>query len=169
MSVVKFSQLSDSARLWIYGCERAFSETETKTLTDQLNAFMEQWTAHKRELTTAWELRYNQFILIGVDEHRMTASGCSIDSLVRSLREFEKHIASVIIGTNSKIFYRNEHQTIHCLERSEFKALVERDIVNEDTIVFNNTLQTLHELRQGKWEVPMKASWHSEVFGRALV
>jgi hypothetical protein len=169
MSVVKFNQLPDSARLWVYACERAFSESEAKMLTDHLNAFMEQWTAHKRELTTAWELRYNQFILIGVDERTMAASGCSIDSLVRSLQEFEKRIASNIVGTNSKVFYRDQNQTIRCVDRSEFGGLVGNDIVNQDTIVFNNTLRTIREVRQGKWEVPMKASWHSEIFGRALV
>lgn len=168
MAVVMFNQLPDSARLWIYGFERTLTESESNQLTAKMNDFMQQWTAHKRELITAWELRYRQFMFIAVDERMMGASGCSIDSLVRYLGEMERRLGVNILNTHSLIFYRNQNQEIKCVDRWEFKKLAEDGSVNEDTIVFNNTLQTVGEIRLEKWEIPMKESWHNQVFGKAF-
>ncbi len=169
MSCVNFEQLPDSARLWIYGAEQPFSHEQADILTQQMDRFMAQWTAHKRELITGWQLKYNRFVMIGVDESQMAASGCSIDSMVHSLQEFERVVGMDIVDSHSKVFYRDQNQEIQCVDRLEFKQLVENGQVDTDTIVFNNTIQTMSELRGDKWEVPMKASWHMEAFGSVLV
>jgi hypothetical protein len=36
--------------------------------------------------------------------------------------------------------------------------------VGEDTVVFNNTIATVGELLAGKWEVPLRESWHAQAF-----
>ena len=33
-----------------------------------------------------------------------------------------------------------------------------------DTIVFDNTIQSVSSLRNGRWELPAKASWHARAF-----
>lgn len=169
MSVVKFSKLPDSARVWVFAAERSFDDAETNLISAIMNNFMQEWTAHKRELTTAWEMRYQQFLFVAVDERMMGASGCSIDSLVRNLSELGKKLNTDLTGAHSKVFYRGRDTQIRCVERIEFRRLAQNGQVDEDTIVFNNTVQTLGEVRLGKWELPMKRSWHFEVFGRVLV
>lgn len=165
MSVVKFDQLSEKARLWIFASERKLTDAEVRNLDDRMQRFMANWTAHKKELITGWKLAYNQFIMLGVDESLMAASGCSIDSLVHHLKEFEQKVACGIVNTHALIFYLDENQTVRCVDRSAFKQLVEADSVNEETIVFNNTIQTIRELRSGKWQVPIRDSWHMQAFG----
>lgn len=103
--------------------------------------------------------------MIAVDESMMAASGCSIDSMVHHLRDFERLINGEIVSTSSKVFYRDREEKIQCLNRAEFKQLVEQGVVDENTTVFNNIIQTLGDLRQGRWEVPMKESWHMDAFG----
>ncbi len=166
MSVVKFTQMPNTARLWIYGCERALSEAEANLLTASMNSFIEQWTAHKRELKAAWELHFQQFVFIAVDEQMMGASGCSIDSLVRHLAELGRKLNIDLVGAHAKVFFRDSNHEIRCVDRSEFKRLVESAALNEDTIVFDNTVATVGLMRAGKWETPMKNSWHIEAFGR---
>ena len=169
MSVVKFSEMPDTARVWIYGSARALSEAEAVLLGDHLAHFIEQWTAHKRELAVAWELRHRQFVFIAVDERMMGASGCSIDSMVRNLSDLGQKMKTDMAGTHLKVFFRAQDGEIQCVDRTEFKQLVRNEQMNEQTIVFDNTVQTVGEIRAGKWEVPFKNSWHFEVFGRALV
>ncbi len=164
MSVVAFEALPDHARLWIYGAEREFSSDEETQLAQQLAVFLAQWTAHKRELQTAFAIRHRRFVLVGVDESQMAASGCSIDALVRYLRQLEQAFGLQMVDTHARVFYRDPNSGIRCLERPEFKQLVEAGRVDENTPVFDNTIQTVGALRAGRWEVPMRASWHGEVF-----
>jgi len=168
MSVVKFDDLPDHARLWIFACERKLSEHELAQLHKNIEQFMANWTAHKRELTVSWKTEYGQFIFVAVDESAMAASGCSIDSLVHNLQNFEQQISCDIVNTHSRVFYRDNQAQIRCVERSEFKELAEGDAVTEDTTVFNNIIQSVGDLRRNRWEVPMKDSWHMQAFG-ALV
>jgi hypothetical protein len=159
--------MPNTARVWIYGGERALSAAEANLLTASMNSFLKQWTAHKRELKAAWEVRYQRFVIIAVDEQMMSASGCSIDSLVRHLAELGRKLNIDLVGAHAKVFFRDSSHEIRCVDRSEFKRLIETAALNEDTIVFDNTVATVGLVRAGKWETPMKNSWHMEAFGRA--
>lgn len=165
MSIINIEQLPDSTRLWIYGAERGLNASQVTELQAGMNRFMLEWTAHKRELATGWQLKYDRFIMVAVDESRMAASGCSIDSMVRNLRHLEGLIGAEIVGTSAKVFYRDGDSAIHCVERLQFRELLATGVLNPDSIVFDNTIQTLSDLRQGNWEVPMKSSWHMKAFG----
>ncbi|MFQ5709759.1 MAG: hypothetical protein ACE5HO_20075 [bacterium] len=162
MSIVQFDQLPASARLWIFGCAKLLAEEQVQRVCASMDAFLQQWTAHNRQLATAWQLRYNQFIFVGVDEQLTGVSGCSIDSLVHHLRKLERELGLEIVNTSSKIFYRDTNGAVQCVSRDVFRNLIEDHAVDEDTIVFNNVLQTVEELQEPGWEVPMKASWHGE-------
>ena len=45
----------------------------------------------------------------------------------------------------------------------EFKKLAKDKSVSENTIVFNNLINTIEELNDG-WEIPASESWHSRFF-----
>ncbi len=164
MSFVNFSDLPDTARVWIFGAEKPLDSSQVQKLRENMGLFLEQWTAHKRELKPSWELRHNQFIVVGLDESMLAASGCSIDSMVRNLKNFESAIGANIVGTSLKVFYRDKNESIQCVGRAEFKQLVENGTVNEATVVFNNMIQTAADLRQNRWEIPMQESWHLQAF-----
>ena len=164
MAFVEFRQLPDSARLWIYAARTPLDKTQVEALERHMNHFMQEWTAHKRELTTGWELKYDRFLLVAVDERSMTASGCSIDSMVRSLREFEQRFGCQIVGTAALVFYRDEAGSLQSAERMQFKQLAQLGQVSETTVVFDNVIQTLGDFREGRWEIPMRESWHMETF-----
>ena len=169
MGVIEFDNLPDSARLWVYSSENEFSPQQAQLLQNKMTQFLHEWTAHKRELMTGWQLQYNRFIMIAVDEAMMAASGCSIDTVVHHLKDVETMFGRNIINTNAKIFYRKKDKSIECISRPEFKQFVIDGDVTENTVVFNNTIQLLGDLRKGLWEVPMKASWHFQAFSAALV
>jgi len=61
------------------------------------------------------------------------------------------------------VFYR-EGGGVRRVTRNEFRDLARSGAVTGDTVVFNNVVATVGELRQGNWEVPLRRSWHAEAF-----
>lgn len=167
MSVIEFDKLADSSRLWIFGSTQQVGEEQKNFIRYSMARFVEKWVSHKSEVTAGWDLKYDRFFFLAVDESNTDVSGCSIDSMVHSLQQIEKETGYGIVNNQSKVFYRDKDSEIQCVERQEFKQLAERAEVDENTIVFNNTIQSLSELKEGKWELPMSESWHGKVFKTA--
>jgi len=46
----EFKQLPDDARVWIYQCNRSFTEDEQAQLRTQLEDFISHWMVHGKEL-----------------------------------------------------------------------------------------------------------------------
>ena len=86
MPSVDFRSLPDHGRLWVFPSSRSLNDQESSEVLKEVDRFLEQWTAHGRELKSGRDLREGRFLLIGVDEAAEVASGCSIDALVKSLR-----------------------------------------------------------------------------------
>jgi len=168
LNISSFDGLPDETRIWIYAAERKLTPSETTLLEKRMSSFIVDWTAHKRELRASWAFVYNQFVIVAVDESLMTASGCSIDSMTRNLVAFEAQIGCKLVGTGMQIFYRTEEGGVKNLPRLAFKSQVEQKKVTGDTIVFDNTIQTLGALKVGQWETIFQNSWHSEAFSAQL-
>lgn len=153
--------ISENSRIWIYQSDRAFSPAEEQAVRQQLNEFTGQWKAHGQELLTEGTVLYGRFIVIAVDEQQAEASGCSIDSSTRLIKDLEKKLG-VDLFNRFNMAYRIGDEVISC-SREEFEQLISEGKITEDTIVFNNLIQTAGELKNS-WEIPFKESWHARVF-----
>lgn len=163
MSLVAFDTLPDTARLWVYNTEHELEEQELQKLQGKLDAFFEKWAAHGSRLTVGYEIRERRFLLVGVDDSQVGPSGCSIDKLVRYLKELDSTVGVRIIDAPDVCFRSGGE--IHCVKRSEFEALAREGAVSADTIVFDRTVGHLRDLRAGNWELPAARAWHAKAFG----
>ncbi|MFD1258121.1 ABC transporter ATPase [Mucilaginibacter terrae] len=159
-------QFSENSRVWIYQSNKELTANQTAQLQNQLSAFAQNWTAHNNQLKATAIMQYNRFILLVVDENQAGASGCSIDKSVRFMKDLENEY-QINLFDRFNLAYRNGEQ-ITSVSRNEFEDLIKAGTITENTIVFNNLVQTLAEL-QTKWEVPLKDSWHIQLFGNLLV
>jgi len=148
-------------RIWIYQSNREFTAQENELIIQKLSNFMEQWKAHGKELAAHAEVKFNRFIIIFLNEALEAASGCSIDSSVRFLKEIEREL-QIDLFDRMQIAYRRDGK-IEAVSRSEFEKLIANGEVTENTIVFDNTVANSKELAS-RWQVPMKDSWHAKVF-----
>jgi hypothetical protein len=162
MPVVPFDQLPGDSRLWIFAAERPLSPAEAESLLTLVDQFLAHWKAHGVPLTTARDWRYDRFLLVGVDEASAGASGCSIDAMVRQLEQLESALGVSLLDHGPVLFRRGN--AIERLPRPEFAELARQGAVSPETIVFNNTLTRLGDVREGKWETPARASWHARAF-----
>jgi len=81
------SEFTDQSRLWMYLSDRPFSNDEVSSITQELHKFMGTWSAHNKKLKSSGAILFNQMLLVVVDEDFEHASGCSIDSSVRFVKE----------------------------------------------------------------------------------
>src|ERR1041385_5906330 len=83
---VKFNELPENSRIWIYQASRKLSPTEKQLAEAALQEFCESWVAHQQPLKTSFSIEHDQFIILATDEDYHLPSGCSIDSSVRALK-----------------------------------------------------------------------------------
>jgi len=159
-------QFSKNSRVWVYQSTTAFTHEQAQQIQQQLNAFAQGWTAHNHQLLAGAQIKYNRFLILVVDESQAGASGCSIDKSVNFMKQLEQQYA-IVLFDRFNLAYRNGEEIVSA-SRHEFEARVKEGVITQDTLVFNNLVQTLEEL-QTKWEVPLKDSWHMQLFGRYLV
>lgn len=156
--LVPFDTLSDESRIWIYPSNRKFTETELEEINLSLAEFIENWSAHGTSLTASFLIVYDRFIIIAVDQELQQATGCSIDASVQFILSLETKYKVSLLDKMNVTFRTGQYIAYKPL--NEFKKMVKEKAVNENTIVFNNLVNTKEEW-QDYWEVPMSDSWHS--------
>jgi hypothetical protein len=113
-------------------------------------------------LTAARDLRHGQFVFVGVDERAAGVSGCSVDALVRRMQQLQA-VLGVELVNNAPVLYR-DGEVIARVPRDQFADLAAAGTVSLDTLVFDNTLGTVGDVRAGRWEVRAADAWHRRAF-----
>ena len=162
MSVHQIEALPDEARVWIFGSPEPLDPERRDELEDLMPPFLERWTAHRRDLRAAWDLREDRFLVVAVDESAAPASGCSIDTLMRHLSDLEERLDTSLLDAGW-VWYRGAGGTIEAVRRHRLGELAEEGRVTGATPVFDPTLATLGELRRGRLERPARDSWHGRL------
>ena len=158
--VVDFKELPSSSRVWVFQANRGFGEDELNEIKPKINDFLERWTAHGQSLQAGYEIRYNRFIVLGLDESQASASGCSIDASVHFIQSLEKEYSVDLLDKMNVSFKNGEFVAYKQL--IDFKKMVKQKAVSPTTIVFNNLVNTKLEYEEF-WEVPMIESWHGRL------
>ena len=165
MRLPEFDGYPDSARVWIFGAGRELDRGEAASLLGAVDGFLASWKAHGAPLRAARAWRCNRFLIVCVDTETELPSGCSIDALVGVLRELETGLDTRFLG-NEAVWYRDAAGRVRRASRPEFRTLAGTGEVTGRSIVFDNSLTTLEELRAGGWEGPAAERWHAVFFGR---
>jgi hypothetical protein len=158
---VSFESLPDDSKIWIYQSNRKFSDLEIQEMESELKLFIDNWTSHGQSLEASFVTRYNRFIIIAVNQEVQAATGCSIDASVQLIQNLEQKYSVDLLDKMNVTFKVGEHVAFKPL--IEFKKLAKEKAVSENTIVFNNLLNTLGEWKDF-WEVPASDSWHNRFF-----
>ncbi|MDO6605724.1 ABC transporter ATPase [Arenibacter palladensis] len=155
--LVEFNTLPDESRVWIFQANRSFSEEELQQLRQELDAFIADWTAHGSDLRAGYEIRYNRFIILALDQTLNAATGCSIDASVRFIQQLEQKYKVELLDKMNVSYKQGDFVAYKSLV--DFKKMAKQKAVSKNTIVFNNLVTNKHEY-QNHWEVPAEESWH---------
>ena len=158
---VPFENLPEESKIWIYQSNRKFSDEEIAEIDADLRSFIENWSAHGTGLEASYQIKYNRFIILAVNQEIQSATGCSIDDSVRLIQNIESKYKVDLLDKMNVTFKLGDHVAHKPL--SEFKKMAKEKAVSENTVVFNNLVNTVGEYSEF-WEVPASESWHSRFF-----
>ncbi|WP_308421145.1 hypothetical protein [Echinicola rosea] len=153
--------MPDTARVWIYQANRKFSNEEKDLIASRMTAFCDQWNTHGNRMPTSFDIKYDQFIILSVDESQLGASGCSIDSSVRTLRELDEILQVNLLDQGKVSFLNQDEITISSL--GQIKEYIQNGQLTSSTKVFNTTVQHKEDLKD-KWLIPASDSWLNRYF-----
>lgn len=158
---IPFENLPEESKVWIYQSNRKFSDDEVADIDQQLKLFLDNWSAHGTALEASYIIKYNRFIIIAVNQEVQVATGCSIDASVQFIQNLEQKYGVDLLDKMNVTFKQGEFITFKTL--IEFKKLAKDKSVSENTIVFNNLVNSIEEMNEF-WEIPAVESWHGRFF-----
>ncbi len=158
---IPFEDLPGDSKIWIYQANRKLSDNEVTEITEATKEFVENWAAHGTSLEASFIVKYNRFIILAVNQDFHPATGCSIDSSVQFIQNLEAKYEIDLLDKMNVTYKTGEFIAFKTL--IEFKQLAKSKSVSENTIVFNNLVNTIEEW-QDFWEIPANESWHSRFF-----
>jgi hypothetical protein len=159
---MSLAHLPASSRIWFFLADRNLNDHELQQLNSMLSAFVSDWTAHGKNLSAGYEIKYNCLVVIAVDESAEAPSGCSIDKVFRLLTSFGGQIAAdffkrtlilVPDGESTKIYNKTQALELHC-----------QGILNDETPVLNTLNANLGDYLNTPF-ISLSNSW----LGKAIV
>lgn len=162
MDLGKFEHFPDTAQLWIYGFAKMLGVHEKRLIEERLNTFLKEWASHGDPVRGAYDIVYDRFVIItGACDSGI--SGCAIDSSVEPIKHLRE--AHGLDGLDRDlVFFRNDTGEIEAIGRTFFKESVACGLAGPETPVFDTTLQTLGDLRGGRFERRFADCWHARAF-----
>ncbi|MFN5181527.1 MAG: hypothetical protein ACK5D5_00730 [Bacteroidota bacterium] len=147
-----------SNRVWIYSSLKKFSDDVESKISDDLNSFLKSWSAHGIALSASFEMLHHHLIVIKADEDQAVASGCSIDKQVQFMKELGRKY-DLDFFNRLILAYTKDGEFFIC-SSSQIKQLLENQILNENSLVFNLSVATEDEYRNN-FLIPIKNTWLS--------
>lgn len=152
---------AENSKVWIYQSSRLFLISEALEMEDAFEGFVNSWKSHGATVKGYANLFFGRFIIIMADEAATGVSGCSTDSSVRMIKEIEKDFNVNMFDRQSLAFIVKDK--IEVIPLAQLSYAIENNFITENTLYFNNTVQTRAEL-ENQWIVPAVESWLGKYF-----
>jgi hypothetical protein len=161
---VNFEELPQSSRIWIYQANRALSENEQIAISEVLKEGIFSWNAHGAPLLGSFKFENSRFLIIGLDENQNAASGCSIDSSTKWIKQINERF-NIDFFDRSLIYLENGELQV-CSIFGVKKAISEGKI-KPTTTIFNNQITLLSQL-EDNWKIKAENSFYNRFFEAAI-
>jgi hypothetical protein len=163
MALSAFAALPDDARLWLFALTHP---TEATVLAPDLEALMGRWRHKGVQYMGAWTLLEKRIIAIAEPTLASQPSGCAIDGMLRGVNQLTARLGMSLEDPQA-VLVRLE-TGIQTIRRSELEARLAEGILDASTPVLDLALLTLGDLRQGKLERPLAATWIGKKYLRPV-
>lgn len=158
--LVTFDSLPDHAKVWVYQTSRILSETEINDITDYLSEQVANWESHGSPLQASFKFFYDKFLVLAVNTDIQEASGCSIDSSTKWLKNIQQTL-NIDFFDRSIAYFENE--TLHFFPVLEAKKQVLAGKINAETTLLNHQVNTLSDLKNN-WKLKASDSFMKKYF-----
>lgn len=163
---VEFETLKPSSRIWIYQANRPLTALEEIDLSSTLTDFCDQWMTHGQPMKASFVIANQQFVVLAADEDYQLPSGCSIDSSVRALKEWQTR-NGIDFFDRSLIGFKSKNE-IATLSLAAIKERIAKNEVTAQSITFDNLVPSKGDW-QTRWEIPLEKSWLAKYLPKSSV
>ena len=153
---VPFEKIHDRSRIWVYQSNRKFNFDEVRIISESLSAFTERWLVHGSPMQSSFDIRFDQFIILAADEDVNSASGCSIDDSVRTVKKLGSDLNIDFFDRTQVAFRTNDE--VFLISTSDLKNKLSAGQWNAETTVFNNLVASKADL-DTMWQVAAGTTW----------
>src|SRR3954471_19503747 len=124
-------------KVWTYIISRKLSAAELEELQTAGAGFVKSWTAHEVQLHASFEVYRERIIIVKVNESIHNASGCSIDKLVRFIKELEQQFKIELLN-RMLVSYETAHG-LEVASASQIKNLLSEKKLSPESIIYNTS------------------------------
>ncbi|MCS7018564.1 MAG: hypothetical protein RMJ87_06625 [Cytophagales bacterium] len=156
-----FADLPETARVWLYAANRAFTAQEETIVCQLLQKFVAAWNSHGKSLVARAEVLHHQIIAFAVDTAKTPPSGCAIDKSVALLRHLENQL-DVTLLDGGRVFYQSGEQLV-ALPLMQVKTAIAKNVICANTLVLNTQAASVKEVRE-KLFIHAAHSWMARYF-----
>lgn len=153
-ALAPFNGLPDGARLWLMALEQP---TEAAALAPELDATLAKWRHKGMQYHAAWTLLHGRILAIAEPTLAEQPSGCAIDGMLRSVHRIAE-TAGLALADPQDVVVRLD-AGIRIFPRTELEARLGDGTLDGGKPVLDLALYTLGDLRQGRLEKPLAATW----------
>ena len=159
--LVNFIDIDDSSKVWVFQSDQIISEFEVDLIKNELDKFLPNWSSHGNKLQCSYEIKYNLFVVIAVDNSVNNATGCSIDTLTNFILKIQKETKLNFFNRLSIAYMIDNKLKLDNL--SVIKEMIKNKEFLIETTVYNNLVKTKKEYINN-WKVSAIKSWHKNLF-----
>ena len=156
---VSFNLLPPNAKVWIYQSDRNLSNIDIELIEREVKLFLNNWSSHNKEIESSFEIRYNRFLIIGLNENINSASGCSIEKSLNIIKDLQS-LLEVNFLNRVDVDYKTGND-INSISLSEFQTMIREKKLSKDSIVYNNMIDSKQSYINN-WETKIENSWHKK-------
>jgi len=145
-------------KVWTYLISKPLTGPQLEELQRSGAEFVSSWTAHDNKLQASFEIYKDRIIIVQVNEEVANASGCSIDKLLRFIKNCEQQL-NVQLLNRLLVAYDYEGE-IKVAPSAQVPDLLKNKEITETTLIYDVAISNGHEL--SNWLKPLRNTWLSK-------
>lgn len=160
MAMDPFPGLPDEARLWVIAIGEGAAGIE-----EGLADILGRWRHKGQSYEAAWEVLEDRIVLVAEPHMAGDPSGCAIDGMLRKVQRLAESLGRKAIGED-RVLARVDGR-LRDFGREELSDRLADGTLTAATPVLDRSLHHLGQLRQGRLERPLAATWIGRKHGVA--
>lgn len=162
LETISLDELPRGSRIWVFSSARPLDAADEERLTALVRRVFGVWVRKSPGVRGAFGFRDGHFLIVGADERAASVSGCGIDAMMQWVRQLERE-AGLRLVDRMQVYWRDASGAVRSGSRLEFKRLRESGGIGDATRVFDTAAARSDVLADGRFEVALAESWHSQI------
>ncbi|MBP1773023.1 MAG: hypothetical protein H6P99_2186 [Holophagaceae bacterium] len=153
-ALAAFAPLPDPARLWLLAL---VEPTDAARLAPEVDALLGRWRHKGVQYQATWTLLEGRILAIAEPILATQPSGCAIDGMLRGMNQIAGRLGLALEDPQAVIV--RSPDGIRAIPRADLEARLVDGTLDGATPVLDLGLLSVGELRQGRFERPLAATW----------